>query len=50
MYAHGADGASDLPNDANIAPKGSRSFIKQTVVRLNNEEIENISLNFSQFQ
>ena len=40
---HSADGASDLPNDANIAPKGSHSFVKQTIVRLNNEENENIN-------
>ena len=40
---HGDQGASDLANNADVAPKNSHSFIKQTIVRLNNEEIENIS-------
>ena len=39
----GANGVSNLDATANFAPKGSHSFVKQTIVRLNNDEIENIS-------
>lgn len=39
---HGDDGVSDLANNADVAPKGSHSFIDRMILEINNVEVENL--------
>ena len=39
---HGDEGVSDLANNADVAPKGSHSFIDRMILEINNAEVENL--------